>query len=411
MREGLVEPRSKRLRRAGLLVGVLALVLWVPAASNASLSDLLLLLRSTPSDSRAAFHEGNVVTCLGAGFPGTIQMGSPQNDNASDANVSGVVAPNSGTIQPGQGEEVNVTLINPFAVIDAVVVKGGNGYNVYSNPSFLPPTLGPPQHYISPLNGGGNVPTISHWFVCYHTTTPPTGSITVLKTVIAPDGVAATALPTTFSATVTCGQQAVVVTLPGGGGHGTPAPALAGLAPGTVCRVVEDTTGLPPGTIVTYDPPGADTTGVTIGTGAGAQVTIINEYTNIPVLKGSVLITKVVAPNVPAGVVLPATFSAEVVCDDGTHELVTMPGSGGPGTPIVHPEINALCVLEETGIDQLPAQQIVSYSVDGGPPMTGQPRFVITGTQTVNVTITNDVSAVSPADVTRAVVIQPSFTG
>ena len=64
----------------------------------------------------------------------------------------------------------------------------------------------------------------------------------------------------------------VVVTLPGGGGVGTPDPALAGLAPGTVCTVVEDTSGVPPGTVVTYDPPGADTTGVTLpdlGTGDG----------------------------------------------------------------------------------------------------------------------------------------------
>ena len=184
--------RSNRAGRAGLLVGVVVLVLWIPAAATASLSDLLGLLRSTPSDGRAVFHDGNVVTCAGAGFPGTIQMGSPQNHDASDANVSGVVAPNSGTIQPGQGEEVNVTLVNLLVVVDAAVVKGGNGYNVYSNPSFLPPTLGPPQHYISPFNGGGNVPTISHWFVCYHLTTPPpTGSIAVRKTVIAPDGVTA----------------------------------------------------------------------------------------------------------------------------------------------------------------------------------------------------------------------------
>ena len=100
------------------------------------------------------------------------------------------------------------------------------------------------------------------------------------------------------------------------------------------------------------------------------EVTITNEYTNTPVQTGSVQITKVVVPNVPAGVVLPATFTSEVVCDDGTDVLVTMPGSGGPGTPIVHPQVNALCVLEETGIDQFPAQQIVSYSVDGGPPST-----------------------------------------
>ena len=128
-------------------------------------------------------------------------------------------------------------------------------------------------------------------------------------------------------------------------------PRLSGLAPGKISTVVEDTSGLPSGTVVTHDPPGADTTGVTISAGTGVAVTITNEYTNTPVLTGSVQITKVVAPNVPAGVVLPATFTSEVVCDDGTDVLVTMPGSGGLGTPIVHPQVNALCVLEETGIE------------------------------------------------------------
>ncbi len=32
----------------------------------------------------------------------------------------------------------------------------------------------PTQHYISPLNPGGNVPAISHWFVCYHLDERPT---------------------------------------------------------------------------------------------------------------------------------------------------------------------------------------------------------------------------------------------
>ena len=103
--------------------------------------------------------------------------------------MSGVVATNVGTVHPGQGEEVDVTITGgPGVVVDAVVVKGGNGHNIYSNPAVLPPTLGPPQHYISPFNGGGNVPTISHWFVCYRLTTPPTpGSLTVAKAVIADD--------------------------------------------------------------------------------------------------------------------------------------------------------------------------------------------------------------------------------
>src|SRR5436189_265862 len=104
----------------------------------------------------------------GAGWPtrGGGRHGDPAGDPWPWA------APNSGTIHPGQGEELNVTVTNPDVVVDAVVVKGGNGYNVYPNPSapppILPPALPPPQHYIAPLNGGGNVPALSHWFVCYH---------------------------------------------------------------------------------------------------------------------------------------------------------------------------------------------------------------------------------------------------
>jgi hypothetical protein len=64
---------------------------------------------------------------------------------------------------------------------------------VYSNPSVLPPNLQPDQHYISPLNNGGNVPTISHWFVCYRTAPPPTTTSTTATTVV----VATTTSPST----------------------------------------------------------------------------------------------------------------------------------------------------------------------------------------------------------------------
>ena len=46
---------------------------------------------------------------------------------------------------------------------------------------------------------------MSHWFVCYHLTTPPPpGSLTVRKTVIAPTVPAVTPPPTTFTALVNC---------------------------------------------------------------------------------------------------------------------------------------------------------------------------------------------------------------
>ena len=85
-----------------------------------------------PSDSRATMVVGNVTTCSGAGFSDSIQVGSSSNGNASDANVSGVVKTNAGTTQPGVGQEVDITLLAGTVVIDAVVVKGGPAYNVYS---------------------------------------------------------------------------------------------------------------------------------------------------------------------------------------------------------------------------------------------------------------------------------------
>jgi hypothetical protein len=265
---------------------------------------LIDAIRSSPSDPRATFFNGNVITCLGAGFAGSIQIGSPTNGNASDPNVSGTVASNAGSIQPGQGEEVNVSITGVGVVIDAVIVKGGNGYNVYSNPAVLPPTLPPPQHYISPLNGGGAVPEISHWFVCYHLTAPPEpGSLTLRKSVVSLRS--PRVVPTSYTATVTCGAQEFVVTFGEGGGVGT--PAITGLTAGTVCTVAEDVASLPPGVTVEFLPPEANTTGVTIGTGAGIEVLIINNLTNVQPETGTLVIEKVVLPAGP-GVALPNDF-------------------------------------------------------------------------------------------------------
>ena len=257
-----------------------------------------------------------------------------------------------GTDPAGQGEEVNVTLLNPAAVIDAVIVKGGPAYNVYEIPTFLPPALGPPQHYISPFNGGHDVPDVSHWFICYHLGAPPVaGSLTVEK-VVSVDEELATPLPTVYSALVNCNDgnpahQDVTVNLPGGGGVGV--PALTGIPVGTVCTVVEQDTGsFPPGTLVTYDPAGADTTGVTIGSTTGSEVTITNEFSNVPPPTGTLEIEKTLVPPT-SGITIPDDFFVVVLCDDGTQATVIVPGGGGPGSPTVTATAGALCSLEEFG--------------------------------------------------------------
>jgi hypothetical protein len=268
----------------------------------------------SPSDSRATMVAGNVTTCSGAGFSGDIQVGSSSNGNAADANVSGVVKTNAGTTQPGVGQEVDITLLTGSVTVDAVIVKGGPAYNVYSNSAVLPPALGPDQHYISPLNPGGNVPTISHWFVCYRLATPPpTGSIRVTKVVAPPDGTPTSPLPTSFTVKVTCDDKAAstaTVTFGAGGGIGTPDPALTNLPIGTTCTVVEqDTAMFPDGTTVSYDPSGADTTGVTIpDSEVGVTVQVTNDFTGVQI-EPETVVNPPVTPAPAAAVVAPAAFT------------------------------------------------------------------------------------------------------
>jgi hypothetical protein len=354
------------------------------------------------SDPRATFVEGNVTTCAGAGISAPagselIQMGSDKNDNAADDNVSGVVAAHS-----PEGEEVNITLLNSSVVIDAVIVKGGPAYNLYTNPTFLPPTLLAPQHYISPFNSGGNIPTISHWFVCYHLAAPATGSISVTKTVIGASGVITAAPPTSYSALVTCRNPAGAViatgtvTFESGGGLGSPDPVLTGLPINTVCTVVEQSP--PSGAVVSYTPAGADTTGVTVTGTAPVEVGITNDFSSDPVETGALQLEKTVVN--PGGATTPSTFTAQVLCNDppATGGTVTLPGTGGPGTPTFTPEVGFACAIEETSVPGWTA----TYSVNGGPASSTAPIVVniTSATTTVTVTITNTATATTTTTTT-----------
>jgi hypothetical protein len=240
------------------------------------------------------------------------------------------------------------------------------------------------------------VPDISHWFVCYHLTTPPpVGSLTVDKIVIPPLAPPVTPLPTTLTALVTCSNgTTATVTFTIGGGQGTGSP-ITGLPVGTTCTVVEQNTGaLPPGTVVSYDPLGADTPpGVTIGAGAGVTVTITNDFSGLTPQAGNLQLVKALLP-APPGVTLPASYTARVVCDDGTDTSVTLPGTGGNGTPLVSVAADSVCAVGEDNTS-LPAGWVLSYSVNGGAASSSPPVFIVTANATVTVTITNDPSAVS----------------
>jgi hypothetical protein len=110
-----------------------------------------------PSDNRATFVDAaNATTCADVGDSSANILFVNGANNGSDANISGTVT---------GGTTLNLTLLNPNVVVNAVVVKGGNGYNLY-NGNF--------PNMVAPLTNGGQPAGISHWFVCYDiVTTPP----------------------------------------------------------------------------------------------------------------------------------------------------------------------------------------------------------------------------------------------
>jgi LPXTG-motif cell wall-anchored protein len=365
-----------------------ALAFGLLVCPPAAVAQTVVAPTSSASDSRATFVTGNVVTCAGAGIVSTpgvtiIQVGADGNASASDPNVSGTVQAHS-----GGGEELNVAITGANVVIDGVIVKGGPAFNRYTNPVFLPPTLPPPQGYISPFNTGGNIPAISHWFICYHVTAPlPTGSLQITKSVVLPDGVPVTPLPTLFRAQITCDDEDPahngVVTFGNGGGRSLE-PVLTGIPVGTTCTVVEITGNAP---VVTYTPVGADSPGVVITQGEGVTVDITNDFSSVPVQRGSVRVVKALA-TLPPGVTPPASFTVHVACNDGTAGSITLPGGGGVGTPDISVRSESLCALIED-VSTLPPGWSLVYSVNGGPVQSAPPLIPILDASTVTITITN----------------------
>ena len=207
------------------------------------------------------------------------------------------------------------------------------------------------------------------------------------KAVIAPDGIPVSPLPTSYTAVVNCddgipAHENVTVTFNLGGGRAATLPQLTGLADGTTCTVVEQNSGsFPAGAVVTYVPADADDPGVTIAGGVGVVIGIVNDFSGVAVQRATIELTKTVVA-VP-DVEVPEAFTAHVECDDGTSTDVTLPGTGGPGTPVVTARAPALCHIEELAAS-VPPGWVVTYSVDGGPPSATAPLIgPIAGNATV----------------------------
>lgn len=134
----------------GRVVAVAATTLAVMAGTAG------LAAAQETDDPRATPHPGNATTCTGgqdpAGLSGDILM--PGIDFTFTRGVDDV------------DQFVDILSLSPGVTVSGIVVKGGPNYNVYvPGEKGLPPT--PPWTDLrSPLVGMGNVPAISHWFVC-----------------------------------------------------------------------------------------------------------------------------------------------------------------------------------------------------------------------------------------------------
>lgn len=391
-------------RKSGVGVGVLivlALSITVLGATDAAAQSS----NASPSDpERARFVGGNATECAHVGRVGDVQL-KGDTGSASDPFVRGTVTGSGPTrlqveITDG-GREAGV-------VIHAVVVKGSDGHNIYERSDVLPPRSEAPQNYISPLNRGGNIADISHWFICYtfdEEQRPDEGTLVVIKRVERPVGEPVDPLPTRYRVRVECTQDGRVVaegtfTFGEGGGVGETEDgetAMTGVPQGATCEVREVNTGaLPDGCVAHYRPLAARRPGVRMRAERGRVVEVINDCRDVEVRRGGIRIIKRLVPPAP-GVQLPDTFVVDVECAYEDPVEVTVPSSGGPGTPRLRGiRAGADCLVsEQTG--SMPPGMRVTYTINGSPSaVQGAASFTVIANSTVTVTITNDASAVPP---------------
>ncbi|SFB64211.1 LPXTG-motif cell wall anchor domain-containing protein [Amycolatopsis marina] len=119
-------------------------------------------------DPRATVHEGNVDAgqkdaCKTAGLEGTPLK-------------AGVLDFTEGT--PNVDQYLTITGLGDGVTVSGIVVKGGPGYNVYVPGEKGLSDVPPWTELRSPLNKGGKIPAISHWFACGTVTVPTTSTTT-----------------------------------------------------------------------------------------------------------------------------------------------------------------------------------------------------------------------------------------
>ncbi|OQO92381.1 hypothetical protein B1813_09250 [Saccharomonospora piscinae] len=151
---------STRTRLRSMAVAALTLGLVVGPNSVAAASD-------AEEDPRAEVHEGNLTDCDGFGGGLLVSVG----DDEQVENLPGLTYDGGDT---SSDKHVTVTDVPDDIVVTAIVVKGGPGYNVYVPGERELSSEAPWEDLRSPVNPGGQIPTISHWFVCGAEASEPT---------------------------------------------------------------------------------------------------------------------------------------------------------------------------------------------------------------------------------------------
>lgn len=168
------------MRRSPHLM-VLTLLFAGAAACHDAAPARMLAPDADPTTNKVSDMQSGATTTYTSwdGVTPTTYSGNTSGDGSSSCSVLGfgsngtkVDDANSQTVSgyrftvSGSGQSLSFAPIagtTPATAIRAVIVKGGPNYNVYVYSGGQTTDAG----LVSPLNGGGNIPTISHYVVCY----------------------------------------------------------------------------------------------------------------------------------------------------------------------------------------------------------------------------------------------------
>jgi hypothetical protein len=327
-------------------------------------------VQGSESDGRAQYNSGNADNCGQAGITASYMLYGAGDSSNSDANLSGVVSAYTGQSPPGtepyadDADMLNVTVLNADVVIKGIVVKGGNGWNLYSSNV---------ANMISPFNNGGKVPNISHWFVCYDLETPETGSLEVEKVVRGTPG-EGEGYPFTVHVECTDDDTTVVdedlIFTDGGDNPQT----ISDIPAGAECTITEPGDGGADSVVISPNQ-------VTIVADDTVASTVTNTF-NEPET-GSIAVEKQTEGQVPAN----ATFEVFVDCEGDDHDetlTFTAPHDLGPKSADNIP-VDTECTVEET---ENSGATLVEYALDGGASSMDPPTVTI-GESLQLVTVTN----------------------